>query len=103
MKFDTKNSKPDKTSVIYNQYIKIEKIPLEAYEYIVNKKPALEWVMERQCIKIDNESGLSNDANDFAIEFYKDPSYPLKLFLKIINVSLETMAIIKNLPKLKTD
>lgn len=103
MKFDTKNSKPDKTSVIYNQYIKIEKIPLEAYEYIVNKKPALEWVMERQCIKIDSESGHSNDANDFAIEFYKDPSYPLKLFLKIINVSLETMAIIKNLPKLKTD
>jgi len=103
MKFDTKNSQPDKTSVIYNQYIKLEKIPLEAYEYIVNKKSALEWVMERQCIKIDNESGLSNDANDFAIEFYKDPSYPLKLFLKIINVSLKTMSIVKNLPKLKTN
>lgn len=103
MKFDTKNSQPDKTSVIYNQYIKLEKIPLEAYEYIVNKKSALEWVMERQCIKIDNESGISNDANDFAIEFYKDPSYPLKLFLKIINVSLKTMSIVKNLPKLKTD
>lgn len=32
----------DKTTIIYNHGITIENIPLEAYDYIVNGKPALE-------------------------------------------------------------
>ncbi|EJF82688.1 type ISP restriction/modification enzyme, partial [Bartonella rattimassiliensis] len=52
MKFaKIKNSKEkDKSTVIYNSNITITDIPLEAYEYIVNGKPALEWVMGRQCV-----------------------------------------------------
>ena len=38
-------------------------IPLEAYDYVVNGKPALEWVMERQVVKTDKgDSGIVNDA-----------------------------------------
>src|SRR3712207_8820722 len=43
-------------------------IPLEAYDYVVNGKSALEWVMERQCVKVDKASAIINDANRYAIE-----------------------------------
>ncbi|UNF37814.1 DEAD/DEAH box helicase family protein [Bartonella krasnovii] len=103
MKFaKIKNSKEkDKSTVIYNSNITMTDIPLEAYEYIVNGKPALEWVMGRQCVKTDKKSGIVNDANRYAIETMGNPAYPLELFQRVITVSLETMKIFKNLPKLE--
>ncbi|WP_208438753.1 type ISP restriction/modification enzyme, partial [Bartonella grahamii] len=103
MKFaKIKNSKEkDKSTVIYNSNITITDIPLEAYEYIVNGKSALEWVMERQCVKTDKKSGIVNDANRYAVETVGNPAYPLELFQRVITVSLETMKIVKNLPKLE--
>ena len=100
MKFAGKKGAIDKTTVIYNEHITIKNIPLEAYEYVVNGKPALEWVMERQCVKTDKDSGIMNDANDYAIETMNNPAYPLELFQRVITVSLETMKIVKSLPKL---
>ncbi|WP_375616499.1 DEAD/DEAH box helicase [Bartonella sp. AP58NXGY] len=102
MKFaKIKNSKEkDKSTVIYNSNITITDIPLEAYEYIVNGKPALEWVMGRQCVKTDKKSGIVNDANRYAVETVGNPAYPLELFQRVITVSLETMKIVKNLPNL---
>ena len=97
MKFPNKN---DKSKLRYNKNITIQDIPLEAYDYVVNGKPALEWVMERQCVKTDTASGITNDANDYANETMNDPEYPLKLFQRVITVSLETMKIVKSLPKL---
>lgn len=55
-----------------------------AYDYIVNGKPALDWVVERQCVKSDKDSGIVNDANDWAIETMKNPRYPLELFQRVI-------------------
>ncbi|WP_273755796.1 type ISP restriction/modification enzyme, partial [Bartonella sp. MM73XJBT.G] len=103
MKFaKIKNGKEkDKSTVIYNSNITITDIPLEAYEYIVNGKPALEWVMGRQCVKTDKKSGIVNDANRYAVETVGNPAYPLELFQRVITVSLETMKIVKNLPKLE--
>ncbi|WP_375660879.1 DEAD/DEAH box helicase [Bartonella sp. CL71SXKL] len=103
MKFaKIKNSKEkDKSTVIYNSNITITDIPLEAYEYIVNGKPALEWVMGRQCVKTDKKSGIVNDANRYAVETVGNPAYPLELFQRVITISLETMKIVKNLPKLE--
>ena len=100
MKFAKKG---DKSSVIYNKNITIENIPLEAFEYVVNGKSALEWVMERQCVKTDKASGIVNDANDYANETMNNPAYPLELFQRVITVSLETMKIVKSLPKLDID
>jgi len=94
-------AKKDKTTLIYNDTITVTGIPLEAYEYVVNGKPALDWVVERQCVKTDEDSGIVNDANDWAIETMKNPKYPLELFLRVITVSLETMKIVKALPKLE--
>lgn len=93
--------KYDKTKVIYNSKITITKIPLEAYDYVVNGKSALEWVMERQAITTHKESGIVNDANDWAIETMQNPKYPLELFQRVITVSLETMKIVRSLPNLE--
>lgn len=100
MKFGGKRPNTDKTTVIYNANITMTGIPLEAYDYVVNGKPALEWVMERQCVKTDKASGIVNDANRYAIETVGDPAYPLLLFQRVITVSLETMKIVKALPPL---
>lgn len=100
MKFGGKSKDKDRSTVVYNKNITIQNIPLQAYEYIVNGKPALEWVMERQMVKPDKSSGIVNDANDFANETVGDPRYPLDLFCRVITVSLETMRIVNGLPKL---
>ena len=97
MKFAKKG---EKDTVIYNNKIRIKNIPIEAYDYIVNGKPALEWVMERQGVSTHKDSGIVNDANDWAIETMDNPRYPLELFLRVITVSLETQKIVNNLPKL---
>ncbi|WP_375671293.1 DEAD/DEAH box helicase [Bartonella sp. SD1336NMGDW] len=101
MKFAKAGKEKDKSTVIYNSNIIMTDIPLEAYEYIVNGKPALEWVMGRQCVKTDKKSGIVNDANHYAVETVGNPAYPLELFQRVITVSLETMKIVKNLPKLE--
>ncbi len=100
MKFAGKRPNLDKTTVIYNANVTISGIPLEAYDYVVNGKPAIEWVIERQCLKTDKASGIVNDANRYAIETVGDPAYPLKLLQRVITVSLETMKIVHNLPPL---
>ncbi|HEY9217260.1 MAG TPA: type ISP restriction/modification enzyme [Phenylobacterium sp.] len=100
MKFAGKRPNPDKTTVVYNAAITMAGIPLGAYDYVVNGKSALEWVMERQCVKTDKASGIVNDANRYAIETVGDPAYPLKLFQRVITVSLETMKIVRSLPAL---
>ena len=100
IKGKTGNAAKDKTTLIYNDWITVKNIPLEAQEYVVNKKSALDWVVERACVSIDKASGIVNDFNDYAAERGSE-RYPLDLFLKIITVSLETMKIVRALPKLE--
>ena len=100
MKFPNKK---DKSIVFYNDNITIQEIPLEAYEYIVNKKPAIEWVMDKQCVREDKVTGIKNDANDYANETMNNPAYPLELLQRVITVSLETMKTVNNLPSLDID
>ena len=90
----------DKTRIIYNEKIAIAGIPEEAYEYVVNGKSAIEWIMERYAITTDKASGIVNDPNDWALE-HNDPKYIFNLVLRIITISLETMKIVKRLPKVK--
>jgi len=103
MKFGGKGKEKDKTTVVYNENITIQNIPVEAFEYVVNGKPALVWVMERQAVKTDKNSRIVNDANDYANETIGDPKYPLELFQRMITVSLETIKIVRELPPLDID
>lgn len=53
----------------------------------------------RQRFKRDQASDIENDANLYAIETMKNPAYPLELFLRVATVSIETMKIVRSLPK----
>ncbi len=96
MKFSKKG---DKTSIDYNDRITISNIPLKAYEYVVNGKSAIEWIMERYAITTDKKSGIINDPNDWCEEV-NDEKYIFNLLLRIINVSIQTVDIVNSLPKL---
>ncbi len=98
MKYAKNGKDKDLTTLIYNDAITLRGIPLEAYDYIVNGKPALDWVVERQCVKTDKDSGIVNDANAWAIETMHNPRYPLELVQRVITVSLETLKIVNSLP-----
>ena len=89
----------DRSTIIYNSSITIKNIPLEAQEYVVNKKSALDWIVERCCVSTDKDSGIVNDFNDYAKEM-GDEKYIFNLILRVITVSLETMKIVKALPTL---
>lgn len=90
----------DKTTIKYNPYITITDIPLEAQEYIVNGKSALDWVVERYCVSTDKDSGIVNDANLWATETENNPKYILEHIQRVITVSVETVKIVNSLPKL---
>lgn len=89
----------DKSTIIYNDNIIIKNIPEKAYEYIVNGKSAIEWIMERYAVTTDKKSGIVNDPNDWCDEV-NDEKYIFNLLLRVINVSVKTMKIIEALPKL---
>ena len=90
--------KDQKETIIYNARLTIKNIPSKAYEYVVNGKSAIEWIMERYQVKTDKKSDITNDPNDWSKE-HENPSYIFDLLLSIINVSVQTVDIVNGLPK----
>jgi predicted helicase len=78
-----------------NESIKIVNIPEKAYEYVVNGRPAIEWIIDQYQIKTDKKSGITDDPNNFS----EDPKYILNLLLSIITVSMKTLELIDELPE----
>ncbi len=99
MKF---SSKGQKDSIIYNHFHTIKNIPQKAYEYIVNGKSAIEWIMDRYAFSTDKKSGITNNPNDWSREHEK-PRYILDLLLSVINVSVQTVDIVNGLPEVDWD
>lgn len=97
MKFSKSGKEKDKTTILYNSRITLSGIPLDAYEYVVNGKSALDWIMERYAVTVDKDSGIRNDPNTWS----EDPRYILDLVQRIVRVSLETVRIVNGLPSLK--
>ena len=92
-------AKGQKDTIHYNSRITLSNIPEKAYEYVVNGKSAIEWVMERYQVTTHAESGIMNDPNDWAKEV-NNPRYILDLLLSVINVSIQTVDLVNGLPKL---
>lgn len=88
-------------TIHYNSRITITNIPLEAYDYVVNGKSAIHWVIECYQVTTDKNSGIVNDPNAWSQEQGK-PRYILDLLLSVIHVSLESQRIIATLPRLTT-
>jgi len=91
----TKLSK-DKTQLVYNDFLTLAGIPPESFEYRLGNRSALEWIVDQYRVTTDQRSGISNDPNR-----PDDPQYILRLIGKVITVSLETVKIVKGLPKME--
>lgn len=89
----------DRSTIIYNDSITISEIPDKAYQYIVNGRSAIEWIMDQYRVKTDKKSGITDDPNDFS----DDPKYIFNLLLRIITVSLKTIDLINQLPKFEVE
>jgi predicted helicase len=90
----------ERDAIIFNPCVTISGIPAKAYEYIVNGRSAIEWVMDRYQVKTDKDSGIANDPNLYAEET-GCPNYALKLLLSVMGLSVNTVEIIAALPDLK--
>ncbi len=101
MRHPGKGQDKDRSRIVYNDHITVRGIPIEAYDYMVNGKSAIAWVMERQRVKTDSASQIVNDANRYALETMQDPAYPLRLLAQVITVSLETIRIVETLREIE--
>ena len=94
---ETQKLENDRSIIIFNSDITIKNIPEKAYEYVVNGRSAIEWIIDQYQVKTDKKSGITDDPNDFS----SDPKYIFNLLLRIINVSVQTVDLVNSLPKLK--
>ena len=87
----------DKTRLKYNDFLTLEGIPPEVFDYRLGNRSALEWVVDQYRVKVDRRSGIENNPNRT-----EDPEYILRLIGQVITVSLETVEIVNGLPALKS-
>jgi len=86
----------DKTSIVYNDFLTLEGIPPEAFEYRLGNRSALEWIIDQYQVSTDKRSGITNDPNRA-----DEPDYIVKLICKVTTVSVDTVKIVSNLPALQ--
>lgn len=96
MRFKKVGKDNDKGTIIFNDYITISNIPERAYEYVVNGRSAIEWIMESYRVKTDKNSGITDDPNT-----YGDEKYIFNLLISVIGVSLKTLDLIDSMPEYK--
>lgn len=89
----------DLSTIIFNSDITISNIPEKTYEYVVNGRSAIEWIMDQYQVKTDKKSGITDDPNDYS----DDEKYIFNLLLRIINVSIQTVELINSLPKFELE
>lgn len=85
--------------IIFNNDIVIKNIPDKAYDYMVNGKPAIKWIMEQYRFKSDKKTGIVDDPNDYSY----DEKYIFNLLLSIINISVQTVDLMNSLPPLEIE
>lgn len=68
----------------------------------MNGKSALEWLMDDNTgygIRTDRDSGIVNDPNEWCKEV-GDDRYVVDLIKRLVTVSLRTVEVVENLPRL---
>ena len=85
----------DKTQLKYNDFLTLDGIPAEAFDYRLGNRSALEWVIDQYRVKVDKRSGIVNDPNR-----EDQPRYIVDLVARVISVSLQTVKIVDGLPSL---
>ena len=96
-RFAKKGKEVDRSRILYNANLVIADIPEKAYQYIVNGKSALEWVMERYAVTTDKASGITNDPN---LWDERNPRFIVELIQSVTTVSVLTIDLVAELPEL---
>ena len=81
-----------KSALIYNEFLTLEGIPSETFDYHLGHRSALEWVIDQYQVSTDKRSGITNDPNR-----PDDPQYIVRLIGQLITVSLETAVLVRKL------
>ena len=85
----------DKTQLTYNDFLTLDGIPAEVFDYRLGTRSALEWIVDQYRVKTDKRSGIVNDPNRADA-----PRYIVDLIERVITVSLKTVEIVESLPEL---
>ncbi|GAA8372334.1 hypothetical protein HpNP24_10900 [Helicobacter pylori] len=89
--YDVDKMKKQGDSIVYNKNIIITKIPKKAFEYVVNGKSAIDWVIERYQ-KTDKDSLIENNPNDYA-----GGKYVFELLLRVIQLSIKSVDLMEKI------
>ncbi|WP_208389676.1 DEAD/DEAH box helicase [Helicobacter pylori] len=78
--------------IIYNKNIAITKIPQKAFDYVINGKSAIDWVIERYQKTMDKDSLIENNPNDYA-----GGQYVFELLCRVIKLSEKSVDLIEKI------
>ncbi|RAZ73506.1 DEAD/DEAH box helicase [Planococcus halotolerans] len=93
-----KNPKKGVTdTIVFNEDITILNIPEKAYEYVINGRSAIDWIIDQYRVKVDKSSGITDNPNEYS----EDEKYIFNLLLSVINVSVQTVDIVNSIPPLE--
>ncbi|GAA7500315.1 hypothetical protein HpBHB23_09150 [Helicobacter pylori] len=76
----------------YNNHIAITKIPKKAFDYVVNGKSAIDWVIECYKKTTDKDSLIENNPNDYA-----GGKYIFELLCRVIKLSEKSVDLIEKI------
>jgi len=84
----------DKSSLVVNETLTLGGIPPEVFDYRLGNRSALDWVIDQYRVKTDKRSGITSDPNR-----KDDPEYIVRLAGQVVQVSLDTVRVVKGLPE----
>ncbi|BAJ55274.1 Type IIG restriction-modification enzyme [Helicobacter pylori F16] len=90
--YDVETMKKIGDCIHYNHHIAITKIPKKAFDYVVNGKSAIDWVIERYKKTTDKDSLIENNPND-----YKGGKYVFELLCRVIKLSEKSVDLIEKI------
>ncbi len=99
MRFAWSGRIDDRSKLVVNANITLSGIPPEAHRYMLGPRSALEWLVDRYQVKVDSQSGIVNDPNEWAQQV-GNPRYIIDLVKRVVTVSVDTMTIVDGLPLL---
>ncbi|RVY66014.1 restriction endonuclease [Helicobacter pylori] len=79
-------------SILYNHHITITKIPKKAFDYVINGKSAIDWVIERYQKTTDKDSLIENNPNHYA-----GGKYVFELLCRVIKLSEKSVDLIEKI------
>ncbi|GAA7910601.1 hypothetical protein JP0496_08630 [Helicobacter pylori] len=90
--YDVETMKKIGDRIHYNHHIAITKIPKKAFDYVINGKSAIDWVIERYQKTTDKDSLIENNPNDYA-----GGQYVFELLCRVIKLSEKSVDLIEKI------